>query len=76
MLKPGGVFIYSTCTISERENEQNVDWLEKNLGLHRDSLNPFLPEALRNRLTEQGMLQMLPGIQKSDGFFVARLIKE
>lgn len=76
MLKPGGVFIYSTCTISERENEQTVDWLEKNLGLRRDSLNPFLPEVLRNRLTEQGMLQMLPGIQKSDGFFVARLIKE
>ena len=75
LLKPGGVFLYSTCTISERENEENVAWMEENCGLKRDSLNAFLPESLRNRMTEKGMLQMLPGLQKSDGFFVARMIR-
>lgn len=26
-LKPGGVFIYSTCTFNEQENEDNVKWI-------------------------------------------------
>lgn len=76
MLKPGGVFIYSTCTINQAENEENVHWLEEHCNLMRESLNPYLPESLCNRMTKQGMLQMLPGIQKSDGFFVARLRKK
>lgn len=76
MLKRGGIFIYSTCTINRAENEENVMWLEEHLGLKRESLNEFLPEQLQNKMTRQGMLQMLPGIQKSDGFFVARLVKE
>lgn len=75
LLKPGGVMIYSTCTIHHAENEENVMWMEENLGLERESLDEYLPEILRNRMTAQGMLQMVPGIQQSDGFFVARLKK-
>lgn len=75
MLRKGGVFLYSTCTICERENEENVAWLEKHCGLQRESLQPFLPESLHNRMTAEGMLQILPGIHESDGFFVARLRK-
>lgn len=75
LLKPGGVMIYSTCTIHRAENEENVLWMEENLGLERESLDKYLPEILCNRMTTQGMLQMLPGIQQSDGFFVARLKK-
>lgn len=76
MLKPGGTLIYSTCTINHGENEENVYWLEEHLGLKRDSLDDYIPESLKNKMTAEGMLQMLPGVQKSDGFFVARLIKE
>ena len=75
LLRPGGVMIYSTCTINRAENEENILWLEENLGLVPESLDPYLPEVLRNRMTAQGMLQMLPGIQESDGFFIARLRK-
>ena len=75
MLKPGGVLIYSTCTIHKMENEENVLWLEENCGMQRESLDPYLPEILHNKMTEQGMLQMIPGLQNSDGFFVARLRK-
>lgn len=76
LLKPGGVFIYSTCTINRAENEENVQWLESRFGLERESLDCYLPEPLCNRMTAGGMLQMLPGIQESDGFFVARLRKK
>ena len=31
-LKPGGVFIYSTCTYNTLENEENVRWICKELG--------------------------------------------
>lgn len=75
MLRKGGVFLYSTCTICEKENEENVIWLEEHCGLRRESLDSFLPECLRNKMTAEGMLQMLPGIHKSDGFFVARFRK-
>ena len=75
MLRKGGVFLYSTCTIYEKENEENVMWLEEHCGLKRESLDAFLPEELQNKMTAQGMIQMLPGIHKSDGFFVARFRK-
>lgn len=75
MLRQGGIFLYSTCTISKKENEDNVEWLVKEFGLQKESLNPYLPECLHNKLTEQGMIQILPGIHESDGFFLARLRK-
>lgn len=75
MLRPGGTFLYSTCTINPAENIENVQWIEENLGLFTESIDPWIPESLRNRMTAKGMLQMLPGIHESDGFFVARLKK-
>lgn len=75
MLKPGGTLIYSTCTINRAENEDNVKWLEENMKCRRESLNDYLPKELQNKMTAEGMIQMLPGVQKSDGFFAARLKK-
>lgn len=75
MLKPGGILLYSTCTINHAENEENIQWLTQNCGMKPVSLDPCLPAKLRNKMTAQGMLQMLPGIQESDGFFVAKLQK-
>lgn len=75
MLRHGGILLYSTCTIHHAENEETVQWLMDRCGMKPVSLDPCLPEKLRNKMTAQGMLQMLPGIQKSDGFFVAKLQK-
>ncbi len=76
MLKPGGVLVYSTCTVNPAENEENAKWIEENLPLTLVSLDEFLPESLKNNMTARGMLQILPGIQKGDGFFVAKYRKE
>jgi len=76
MLRPGGVMIYSTCTINRGENEDNVRWLLEEENLELESLDPYLPERLQNKMTQEGMLQMLPGIMESDGFFLARLRKK
>ena len=75
MLKPGGVLIYSTCTLHPAENEGNAAWIEEELGLAPESLDPYLPESLISSQTARGRLQVLPGIQQMDGFFVARFRK-
>ena len=75
-VKPGGLLIYSTCTIHKAENEEQLKYLTEHLGFETESLNPYLPEILQGQTTEQGYLQLLPGIHDCDGFFLARLRKK
>ena len=77
-LKPGGLLMYSTCTISRRENEQMVKWLCENFDFEPEDMSPYLPDNLPKDIKQEsvcGMLQLLPGIHKTDGFFLARLRK-
>lgn len=72
-VKPDGVLLYSTCTINPDENEHMVEWfLEKHPFFQLESLSPFLPEVLKEE-GKGGMLQLFPGVHKTDGFFLARL---
>jgi len=71
-VKPGGVLIYSTCTINPDENEHMVKWLSEQSPFVLESLSPFLPKALSGE-EKEGMLQLYPGIHETDGFFLARL---
>lgn len=75
-VKPGGTFLYSTCTLNPAENMGNVQWMMENLDVETVSLDEFLPSSLRSETTKQGCLTLLPGIHKSDGFFVAKFIKK
>lgn len=75
-VKPGGTLIYSTCTIGSKENQNNVEWFVKNYPFELESLDPYLPEELHSGSTKKGYLQLLPGIHKTDGFFLARMKKE
>lgn len=75
-VKSGGLLIYSTCTIHKAENEEQVKYLTEHFGFETESLNPYLPEILQGQTTEQGYLQLLPGVHDCDGFFLARLRKK
>ena len=69
-VKPGGVLIYSTCTVLKGENEDIVSaFLDK----HEEfSLEPLeLPEVFPKN--ETGMLTLIPGEYDTDGFFISRL---
>lgn len=73
-VKPGGILLYSTCTINKQENEDNVKWLTENYPFETESLSAYLPDALK--AGEDGVMQLLPGIHETDGFFIARLRKK
>lgn len=73
-IKPGGVLMYSTCTMNPGENEQMVEWICESFGMEKVSMARDLPEALGTE-AEQGMIQLLPGIHEADGFFFAKLRK-
>ena len=60
-LRPGGRLVYSTCTISPRENEGQIEAL-----LHRH------PELTA---TDRPVVQTLPHRDRTDGFFIATFAK-
>ena len=69
-VKPGGILMYSTCTVLKRENEEVVSAF---LQEHPD----FYPEALDLPAlfpaNTSGMLTLIPGQYDTDGFFICRL---
>ena len=69
-VKPGGILMYSTCTLVRAENEGVVEtFLQENPDFTLEKLplpNPF-PE------NETGMLALIPGQYDTDGFFIARM---
>lgn len=73
-IKPGGILMYSTCTMNPGENEELVRWICETFGLEPVSMAERLPEPLKKE-AERGMLQLLPGVHETDGFFFAKLRK-
>jgi len=44
-VKPGGVLVYSTCTLCRKENEKNLEWFLKNHPeFEAEDITSFLPE--------------------------------
>lgn len=74
-VKPGGQMVYSTCTINREENEENVRWVQEHTPLHAVSIEEKLPQKLRGRTGTQGYVQLLPGIDESDGFFISKFVR-
>ncbi len=74
-VKPGGALIFSTCTVNKAENEENRAWLLANYPLVAESIEPLLPDKLRDSTGAQGYLQLVQGIHGTDGFFISKYRK-
>ena len=59
--------------IGAEENQYNVKWFLENYPFVLESIDPYICDELKGKTTSAGYLQLLPGIHKSDGFFIARL---
>jgi 16S rRNA (cytosine967-C5)-methyltransferase len=74
-LKPGGVLVYSTCTLTQDENEDVVeDFLEHHKEFVLDDAASYLPEAAVS-LVRGSYYMALPHRHNTDGFFAVRMRK-
>lgn len=74
-LKPGGVLVYSTCTLTTDENERNVEaFLAARREFELQEAAGYLPSQARH-MTRGKYFQALPQRDNTDGFFAARLRK-
>ncbi|MDE6287957.1 MAG: RsmB/NOP family class I SAM-dependent RNA methyltransferase, partial [Muribaculaceae bacterium] len=76
LLRPGGCFIYSTCTFNTSENEEIVDYIVNDLGA--DVLP--VPALARPEITgaidrDYAAYRFLPGHVRGEGQFIALLRK-
>jgi 16S rRNA (cytosine967-C5)-methyltransferase len=73
VLRPGGVLVYSTCTLLREENEAIVEaFLKENRDFSLASA-ARAPAEVRPVIGSDAYLRCLPHVHDTDGFFAARL---
>jgi 16S rRNA (cytosine967-C5)-methyltransferase len=70
-VKPQGTLVYSTCTISRKENEENAAWFAEEYPFEPVNIEQRLGGKLRSETLKKGYIQLLPGAYPGDGFFLA-----
>ena len=74
LVRPGGVLVYATCTLTPEENEGTVKaFLTEHGDFSLEDGKVILPTSSGDVVEEQGSLKTWPHRHGVDGFFAARL---
>ena len=74
-VKPGGILVYSTCSILKDENERQAEkFLSRHTEFEETALPDTIPEKYRNR-QERG-IQLLEHRDGLEGFYLIRMRKK
>ncbi|WP_201308178.1 RsmB/NOP family class I SAM-dependent RNA methyltransferase [Companilactobacillus farciminis] len=83
LLDNGGTLVYSTCTFSPEENEQNIDWfLKKYPDMHLVEVKKYAgmedgrPEWGNNNPELKKALRMFPDQFNGEGHFMCKMVKD
>jgi 16S rRNA (cytosine967-C5)-methyltransferase len=74
LVRPGGILVYATCTITPEENEGTVvAFLGAHGDFRREDAMPVLPPSCGEVVDGSGSLKTWPHRHGVDGFFAVRL---
>jgi NOL1/NOP2/sun family putative RNA methylase len=82
VLKPGGVLVYSTCSLEPEEDELVIDWLLSNFKVELEEISLKIGSEGLVKVEKQVLSSELsktrrfwPNLSKTQGFFVAKIRK-
>ena len=83
-VKKGGYLIFSTCTMTKAENEENFKYISEFNGFSAVDFSDKIKDSVRNtkacdRLMSEakdGYIRLLPGELGTDGFFISEFMRK
>ncbi|MCG8501030.1 MAG: 16S rRNA (cytosine(967)-C(5))-methyltransferase RsmB [Firmicutes bacterium] len=73
-VKPGGMLVYSTCTLLDEENMEIIEaFTKENPAFVLQDIGQYFPQSLKKDTLKQGYIQLFPNIDKTDGFFICKM---
>lgn len=70
-LKPGGIFIYSTCTFNRKENEENIAFAAEELGAEPVHFSEVPDGVTITKSNGISCYRFFPHLLKGEGFFIS-----